>query len=124
MTYLWNLKDESQFAYIKRMELNRGKNGKEAAEIAARAVSERRRQEGHYAPLSAGDTGNPNTALEERTVAELRNIASNLNINIHGKMRKPELITAIRSRRKLGVVPAPRLPRRRGTPPVGPAETN
>lgn len=112
MPRVWSSKDESQFMFLKRRELKRGRSGKEAAEIAARAVNAQQRKEGRYTGFSAGDTGNPNTSLEERKISELRNIATNLNINISSKMRKAELVTAIRSRRQLGAVPMRRpLPR-------------
>lgn len=114
MSCRWSSTDESRFNFLRRQELGKGKSRKEAAEIAARAVSQLQREEGRYEPHSAGNTGNPNLSLEERTVTELRNIACNLNINLDRRMRKSELITAIRSRRKLGVPPTPSLARRLG----------
>ncbi len=114
MARLWSTRDESRYMFLLRMELERGTPRKEAAEMAARAVSQQQREEGRYEPHSAGYTGNPNLTLEERTVAELRNIACNLNINVQRKMRKPELITAIRSRRMMGALPLPPRSRRPG----------
>ena len=118
MPSIWSSKDESRFLYLKRLELERGKSRKEAAEIAARAVSAQQQKEGRSIGWSAGDTGNPNTTLEERSVAELRNIAQNLNINLRPRMQKAELVSAIRSRRMLGALPVP-TSRRRGSTPVG-----
>jgi len=105
MSKVWSPRDESRFLYLKRLEMKRGKSRKEAAELAALAVSEEQQKEGRFTRISAGATGNPNTALEDRTVAELRNIASNLNINVRSKSRKAELVNLIRSRRKLGAIP-------------------
>ena len=41
-------------------------------------------------------TGNPNSLLDDRSVDELRNIASNFRIQRRGKLRKAELVEAIR----------------------------
>ena len=114
MSRLWNLKDESQYQYLKRLELERGKSGREAAEFAALAVSERLRLEGRVPTRASSQAAISKALLNDRTVAELRNMACNLNINLRRKMSREDLINAIRTRRKLGVMPARRTPDQRG----------
>ena len=94
----WTDKDERQYEHIKESQLERGANEYRAQEIAARTVNKQRREEGRTPNKTTQGTGNPNTSLDERTVDELRNRASELDIEGRSKMRKDELIKAIRSR--------------------------
>ena len=110
MSRLWNLKDESQYQYLKRLELERGRSGREAAEFAALAVSDRLRLEGRVPNRATNQARISKDLLNDRTLAELRNMACNLNINIRRRMSRADLINAIRTRRKLGVLPPRRTP--------------
>lgn len=95
----WTDKDERQYEHIKESVLEQGKSEDTAKEVAARTVNKQRREEGRTPNKTTQGTGNPNTALEDRTIRELRNIASDLKIDGRSKMRKAELVEAIRSRR-------------------------
>ena len=99
MPKAWSRKDERQYEHIKESSEERGKSTKRAKEIAARTVNKQRRQEGRTPNKSTQGTGNPNTSLEDRKVEELRNIASDLDIEGRSKMRKKELVSAIREHR-------------------------
>ena len=46
----------------------------------------------------SSDTGDPRTPLEERTVEQLRNRATELDIEGRSTMKKAELVKAIRDR--------------------------
>ncbi len=93
----WINKDERQYAHIKESELDRGKSEDDAQEVAARTVNKRRREEGRTPNKTTQGTGNPNSALEDRTVDELRNRAAELQIKGRSSMKKVELIQAIRN---------------------------
>ncbi len=95
----WTDKDERQYDHIKESALERGKAEDDAEEIAARTVNKQRRHEGRTPNKTTQGTGNPNTSLEDRTVDELRNIAGELSISGRSKMKKAELIQAIRDKR-------------------------
>ncbi len=82
----WTNKDERQYEHIKDSQLERGKSEDVAKEIAARTVNKHRRE----------DDRTPNTALEDRTVEELRNRAADLHIKGRTRMKKAQLIQAIR----------------------------
>lgn len=99
MPKAWSDKDERQFERIKRSAKQRGKSEDRAEEIAARTVNKQRRKEGRTPNKTTQGSGNPNQSLEERTVAELRNQAAQMNIAGRSKMNKGELIRAIRNRR-------------------------
>ena len=99
MPKAWSEKDERQYEHVKDSEKNRGKSDKRAKEIAARTVNKQRRQEGRTPNRMTQGTGNPNQPLEERTVDELRNIASQMNLKGRSKMKKRKLIEAIRAQR-------------------------
>ena len=99
MPKAWTDKDERQYEHIKESSLERGKGEDAAEEIAARTVNKQRRKEGRTPKKTTEGTGNPNTRLEDRSVDELRNIASELDIEGRSTMRKNELIKAIRSKR-------------------------
>jgi hypothetical protein len=92
----WSNKDERQYQHIKESERERGRAGARAKEIAARTVNKRRREEGRTESRRTSGTGNPTSSLEERTVDELRNRASQLDIEGRSSMRKAELVRAIR----------------------------
>ncbi|TWT29805.1 hypothetical protein KOR42_54910 [Thalassoglobus neptunius] len=93
----WSKKDERQYEHIKESELERGRSEDGAEEIAARTVNKQRRSEGRTPNKSTQGTGNPHTRLEKRTVAELRNLASERDIKGRSKMNKAELVDALRS---------------------------
>ncbi|MAT14811.1 MAG: addiction module toxin RelE [Planctomyces sp.] len=95
----WSDKDERKYEKIKQSSLDRGKSEDRAKEIAARTVNRDRREEGRTPNKSTQGTGNPNTRLEDRSVKELGNIAADMNIRGRSKMKKTELIDAIRSKR-------------------------
>ena len=95
----WSDKDERQYDHIKQSELERGSSEDRAEEVAARTVNKQRRKEGRTPNKSTQGTGNPNTPLENRTVDELRNRAAELKISGRSKMKKAELIRAIRNQR-------------------------
>ena len=95
----WTGKDERQYEHVKESVLEQGKSEDTAKEVAARTVNKRRREEGRTPNKTTQGTGNPNTPLEERTIRELQNIASDLKIGGRSKMRKAELVEAIRSKR-------------------------
>lgn len=92
----WTDTDERQYEHIKGSQLERGKSAERAAEIAARTVNKHRREEGRTPNKTTQGTGNPNKSLDDRTVDELRNRAAELNISGRSKMKKAELIEAIR----------------------------
>ncbi|MDA8745860.1 Rho termination factor N-terminal domain-containing protein [Rubripirellula amarantea] len=93
----WTPKDERQYEHVKESQLDRGKSEDDAQEIAARTVNKQRREEGRTPNKTTQGTGNPNTSLEDRTVDELRNRASQLNIRGRSKMKKEQLVEAIRN---------------------------
>lgn len=99
MPKAWSGKDERQYEHVKESEQQRGRSTKRAKEIAARTVNKQRREEGRTPNKTTQGTGNPRTSLEDRKVEELRNIASDLEIEGRSKMRKKELVSAIRERR-------------------------
>ncbi len=92
----WSQKDERKYEKIKRSQLQRGVSESRAEEIAARTVNRQRRESGRTPKRRTAGTGNPNRPLEERTVVELRNRASELSISGRSRMNKRELIEAIR----------------------------
>ena len=92
----WTDKDERQYEHIKDSLLDRGKAEDDAQEVAARTVNKHRREEGRTPNKTTQGTGNPNRSLEDRTVDELRNRAAELHISGRTKMKKAELIDAIR----------------------------
>ena len=92
----WSNKDERKYEHIKEGSRKRGVSEKRAKEIAARTVNKSRRQEGRTPNKTTQGTGNPNRSLEDRTVKELRNLASEKGIEGRSKMRKSELVRALR----------------------------
>ncbi len=97
MPRAWSEKDERQYEHVKKSEQDRGKSIQEAGEIAGRTVNKQRRNDGRTPNKKTQGTGNPNTRLEGRTVDELRNRAAELDIKGRSKMKKAELLAAIRS---------------------------
>jgi len=99
MPRAWTKKDERQYEHIKKSQEERGTSGSRAEEIAARTVNKRRRKEGRTPNKTTQGTGNPNRPLEDRTVHELRNIASDLKIEGRSKLNKQGLVSEIRKKR-------------------------
>ena len=97
MPKAWSNKDERQYQHIKDSEREQGKSKEKAEEIAARTVNKQRREQGRTPNVKTQGTGNPNTYLVDRTVDELRNLAAERGIKGRSKMKKAELITAIRN---------------------------
>ena len=95
----WTDKDERQYEKIKESSLERGASEKRAKEIAGRTVNKTRRQAGRTPKKTTAGTGNPNRPLEDRSKQELYNIAQDLGIEGRSKMKKAELVRAIRQRR-------------------------
>ena len=95
----WSNKDERKYEHIKESSQERGVSEERAKEIAARTVNRDRREEGRTPNRTTQGTGNPNRSLEARTVDELQNIASDMNIEGRSKLRKDELVRAIRKER-------------------------
>lgn len=96
MPKAWSNKDERQYDHVKESELKRGRSEDKAEEIAARTVNKQRREEGRTPNKTTQGTGNPNRSLDDRTVEQLRNRASELDIEGRSSMRKDELVEAIR----------------------------
>lgn len=92
----WSEKDERQYEKIKESTKDRGTSEDRAQEIAARTVNKRRREEGRTENRTTQGTGNPRKPLEQRTVDELRNIASQRKIQGRSKMKKQDLVKALR----------------------------
>ena len=99
MPTAWSDKDERKYEHIKESSEERGIPEKRAKEIAARTVNKDRREEGRTPNKTTQGTGNPNKGLEARTVAELRNIASEMKLPGRSKMKKDGLVKAIRRKR-------------------------
>ena len=95
----WTKKDERQYEHIKDSSKDRGVPEKRAKEIAARTVNKTRREHGKTPNKQTQGTGNPTHALEDRSKQELYNIAQDMHIKGRSKMRKNELVKAIRSQR-------------------------
>ena len=92
----WTNKDKRQYEHIKDSVMDSGKSEETAEEVAARTVNKQRREEGRTPNKTTQGTGNPNERYEERTVEELRNLASERSIEGRSKMNKAELIDALR----------------------------
>ena len=94
----WSQKDERKYQHIKDSQQDRGASEDRAEEIAARTVNKGRRESGRTPNATSQGTGNPNVALENRSKQELYNKAQDLEIEGRSKMKKDELVTAIRER--------------------------
>ncbi len=99
MPKAWSDKDERRYERIRRDLRARGTAEARAREIAARTVNKKRRLEGRTPNRRSQGTGNPNEQLENRSVDELRNRAADLDVKGRSRMRKQELIEAIRAAR-------------------------
>lgn len=96
MPKAWSEKDERQYEHVKSEQNSQGKSTREAKAIAARTVNKQRRQEKRTANKTSQGTGNPSTPLAKRSRQELYNHAKELNISGRSRMRKQELVNAIR----------------------------
>ncbi len=97
---VWTDKDERQYEHVKESILDRGRSKERAKEIAARTENKQRREEGRTPNKTTQGIGNPNTSLDDRTVDELRNNASDKKIAGRSNMKKAELVEAIGQHRK------------------------
>jgi hypothetical protein len=95
----WSRKRERQYEHIEESVRERGAGPRRAKEIAARTVNKQRRVAGETPSRRTQGTGNPNLPLEERTKAELYNLAAELRVSRRSRMDKAELIRAIRRAR-------------------------
>ena len=98
MPKAWSNKDERMYEHIKEGELDRGRSGAKAKEIAARTVNKHRREEGRTPNRTTQGTGNPTRSLEARSKQELYNRAKELDVEGRSSMSKDELAKAIRRR--------------------------
>ncbi|HUF66292.1 MAG TPA: hypothetical protein VMM17_10005 [Gemmatimonadaceae bacterium] len=99
MPKAWSRKDERKYEHIKEGYGEQGVPEDRAEEIAARTVNKDRREEGRTPNRTTQGTGNPRTGLEARTRDELENIAADEGIRGRSKMKKDELVRAIRRKR-------------------------
>jgi hypothetical protein len=100
MPEAWSKKDERMYEHIRKSERQRGRSERDAKRIAAAKVNDQRRQEGRTksGKQATSGTGNPATALEERSKQQLVNRARELSIHGRSTMTKRELVRAIRDR--------------------------
>jgi plasmid stabilization system protein ParE len=96
----WTRKDERQYEHIRDSQIDRGTGEDRAEEIAARTVNKRRRTEGRTPNHKTQGTGNPRRRFEERSVDELRNLASQRHVAGASGMSKTQLIEALRGKRR------------------------
>lgn len=95
----WTAQDKRHYDEVFNSLWSRGMPKRAARVVASRTVNTQRRNEGRAPVRRTKGTGNPNAPLEDRTVEQLQNIAANLEISGWSKLRKTELIAAIRKRR-------------------------
>lgn len=96
MPQAWTARDERQYKHVVDSELERGRAMRRAKEIAGRTVNKRRRLEGRTPNKTTQGTGNPQRSLDDRSVEELRNLAAQRKIAGRSRMRKAELVRALR----------------------------
>jgi Rho termination factor, N-terminal domain len=94
----WTKKDWRQYEHIKEGLEQQGQSDVRSKEIAGRTVNKQRRREGRTPSKHTQGTGNPNKALEARTADELRNLASQFKVPGRSKMRKADLVNALRNK--------------------------
>lgn len=94
----WSEKDERKYEKIKKSNLDRGVKKDRAKEIAARKVNKDRREEGRTPKKRTQGTGKPSRSLDDRSKEELYNRAKDLGISGRSKMKKDELVKAIRQK--------------------------
>lgn len=94
----WSKKDERKYEKIKESSMDRGVKKDRAKEIAARTVNKDRREEGRTPKKRTQGTGNPTHSLEDRSKEELYNRAKDLDVSGRSKMKKDELVKAIRQK--------------------------
>lgn len=92
----WTASDERKYEAIKDSSLRRGMSEDRAQEIAGRTVNKQRREEGRTPNIRTMGTGNPNRPYEDRTRDELENIARERGMSGFSRMKKAELIRALR----------------------------
>ena len=102
----WSAKRERQFTHIKQSLLDSGKGEELAAEIAARTVNKERAQHGEAEQaspssindISAGRRGGlrSHKGPGGRTLAQLRNEASQRNVKGRSSMNKAQLEQALK----------------------------
>ncbi len=93
----WSKKDERMYEHIKDSTEQRGTPEDRAKEIAARTVNKHRREEGRTPSRQTQGTGNPNQPLSQHTKKELENQAREKGMHGYSRMRKAELIKALRA---------------------------
>jgi hypothetical protein len=91
----WTSKEDRQYEHIKSSARRKGRSVRRAKEIAARTINKQRRRRG---ATSRSPRGSSRGDLESRTVGQLRDLAANRHIRGRSRMRKHELVEAIRGR--------------------------
>jgi len=101
----WSDKRERQFAHIKQSLLEGGKGEELAAEIAARTVNKERAQHGEAKQVSPSSINDMSSGRRGglrshkgpggRTLAQLRNEASQRNVKGRSRMNKAQLEQAL-----------------------------
>lgn len=92
----WSKKDERQYEHIKDSSRKRGRSSERAKEIAARTVNKHRREQGRTSNERTQGTGNPASSLEDRSKAELYNLAKQRKLEGRSSMSKAQLVRALR----------------------------
>ena len=105
----WNAKRKRQYQHIKDSVLARGDSKEAAEEIAARTVNKERAQHGESVEASASSLNDlpagrrgglrSHTGAAGRTVAQLRNEASQCGIKGRSRMNKAQLEQALKQQK-------------------------
>lgn len=103
---VWSAKRERQYGHIKESLLERGEEPKVAEEIAARTVNKERAQHGEAAEVSASSINDISASRRGglrshsgpggRTLAQLRNEASQRGVPGRSRMNKAQLEEALK----------------------------